>query len=238
MGGAEQSSIQRVLIENCVNKGDITATNSNASSARAGGIAGPTSGQYVTFKNCTNYGTLNTRSYSAGIVSRAEAKVALRFEGCINQGNVTSREYCSGIMGWVPGTNNITCIDVHNKGNISCPNGAIGGILGNWQNGAATLYFENCSNSGTLTGHPDYHIGGIISWADNAANVITIKNCHNTASFVSSKYNVAGIAGCLNGTVVIENCSNSGNMTQTTSTHEDSGAQASLAWSKTVARAR
>ena len=210
-----------VTFKNCVNNGNITTPHNDS---RPGGIAGVVTVANLTVENCTNNGTLTLQGYGAGIVARVQVSGKVQLKGVINNGNVSSaNQYCSGIMGWTKLTSNITCIDVHNKGNITCK-GSVGGILGNWDNGAATLYFENCSNTGTLTGALNAHVGGIIAWADNAANVITIKNCINTSDLTSDKYNVAGIAGLLNGTVYIENCTNSGNMTQTTSTHEDSGA--------------
>ena len=222
----DNAAATSIVIANCVNYGNITTTHNDA---RPGGIIGPAKAANLTITNCTNYGEIKAEGYGAGIVSRVQIPGKTRLTSVVNYGDCSSvRQYVSGIMGWTTGTTDITCIDVHNKGNMTCLNGTVGGILGNWSStGITALYFENCSNTGTLQGTAAQHYAGIVLHANQTSTLVnaTFKNCYNTASFTSSIYNAAGIVGILGAqNVVFENCSNSGDMTITSATTEDSGA--------------
>ena len=95
-----------------------------------------------------------------------------------------------------------------NSGNVS---GTLhlGGLIGR---AFASATFENCKNSGNVTGSYEHTstkgaVGGIGGYMNVAATAI---NCENTGTITCLKANaIGGIFGNVNKGVVVENCKNS-----------------------------
>ncbi|MCR5004206.1 MAG: BACON domain-containing protein [Bacteroidales bacterium] len=98
-----------------------------------------------------------------------------------------------------------------------------GGIAGGAANGAV---FEGCVNYGKLEGSGEvkveFSFGGILGIAKLVAgDLVTVSNCVNNADidlnvYISKVLMAGGIIGRTNFHVVIENCTNNGNITYTT----------------------
>lgn len=102
-GGIVGRSTANLLIENCVNKGEVsTATN------YAGGILGysykATTAPSVTIRNCRNEGTVSGNTGIGGIVGILSGKTGTAVqsvEGVTNTGSVTGTSQVGGIIGTI-----------------------------------------------------------------------------------------------------------------------------------------
>lgn len=102
-GGIVGRSTANLLIENCVNKGEVsTATN------YAGGILGysykATTAPSVTIRNCRNEGTVSGNTGIGGIVGILSGKTGAAVqsvEGVTNTGSVTGTSQVGGIIGTI-----------------------------------------------------------------------------------------------------------------------------------------
>lgn len=183
-----------VVIENCVNKANITNTEEILASGSActGGIVGKlvysTANISTAIINCRNYGTITANAgYTGGILGVDDTETKTNIIGCENHGPVTG-SYTGGIVGSVQHWMTISkCL---NTGTVK--GRTVGGILGH------TTYYtgivEQCVNTGSVSGQT---AGGIVGY--NHAN---IDSCYNTGSVSGNK--AGGIAG-INNLIQIRN---------------------------------
>ncbi len=209
-----------LLITNCTNHGNVSATGSK-DSASAGGILGCAAGT-STILNCTNSGHISSNNIAGGIVAFTNgavmncansgivsainsydsadaggivgyAYVDSTIENCTNSGNISSNNRAGGIVAHTDGT----VANCTNSGDISSSNTA-GGIAG-----CAYGAVMNCTNSGivsAINSNDSTYAGGIVGCAYGDS---TIENCINIEE-ISSSYKAGGIAGVTDGAVT--NC--------------------------------
>ncbi len=172
-----------VALEDCVNRGDISAmgTGSNGYNG-VGGIAGYYAGHSAndavnTVERCENTGNISGRdaSYAAtgGIVGQAESTVTV--EQCFNKGEVTAKAaYAGGIVGDSMGT----IAECYNGGAVSNTKAsptssayaAAGGITG-YNESTARLYRSYSYGKVSCTATSNVYAGGVIGRPANAASI-------------------------------------------------------------------
>ena len=198
-------------ITGCSNSGDVTGSNVIGTGDYIGGICGENRGSISDCSNSGNVTGTSSLERVGGICGENRGSIS----DCSNSGNVTGTSsndvtYVGGICG--SNRNNDSSItNCSNSGNISSSGkNFVGGICG--ENYGSII---NCSNSGPVTGSDYSYVGGICGY-----NQGTIQNCCNsvkaTATVTGSIICVGGICG-VNDEGTITNCSNSGNVTGTSS---------------------
>jgi len=166
LGGGGISSYNYGLINNCINKVDISG------SVYCGGITGC---NYGIINNCQNYGNIVGETCVGGISGRNWGN-QVSYEGkiynCYNAGNVSgSGDYIGGITGEngaMNGGNNANIQNCYNVGTITGQEDSFGtgGIAGFCQG-----IIKNCYNIGVVSGK---YPGGITG----STNGAIINNCY------------------------------------------------------------
>ena len=163
-----------ILIENCVNNGDIVA----AKGLKCGGIIGEQYTGNTTIKGCVNNGKVTATKNSGGIMGGSNSPLTI-FE-CLNRGNVVcSGDDAGGMLGGKYGNATMTFERCINEGNITA-SGEAGGILGADWNVAGTVNIIDCGNSGIPTSGWAY--AGLVAYMATA----TTYNVSNCANFVET----------------------------------------------------
>ncbi len=201
-----------ILIENCVNYGQITYTPETEQTADFGGVIGEigSGNDTITVRNCENHGKiLGAKSRLGGIVGKAMGPKAT-ITGCKNFGEITTANAVGGIVGYTQNSVIDTCV---NEGKIissgSSTNG-VGGILGKSNNISTPV--SNCINKGEIRSSGT-NVGGIVGFS--AGN---ITGCVNEGLIftdekddTSGTINIGGIAGYTDNTAaVVSGCENKG----------------------------
>ena len=207
------------LIENCVNRANITAPGSSF----VGGLAGTCTGNNITIKGCENYGKiLGTAGSSGGIVASitSTANENIYITSCHNYGNLEIASIASSSAGGVVGrsTNN-TNAEIKwcsNRGNISLEansNNGTGGIIGSLFGYSVV---QECFNLGEIKTFTNTGgIAGLLNPGSGTANYTSINNCYNKGTIfytTRTAVNNGGIAGNLTNywAAPIEYCYNAG----------------------------
>ena len=171
-----------VLIENCVNEGNITGD------VGCGGFIGTFKGTTATVNNCVNNGDISCAGRTGGVMGMIYPNTAITVDTYVNNGTIYNEwTHAGSVFGAVAGSNesntdvyDITMNNVLNTGEIKSGNpGSLSGYLA-----YATLTVNNCVNVGALTatgGGAVYaflniHANGVInsdSTADNTTNLYT-----------------------------------------------------------------
>lgn len=144
---------QNIVIENCVNYGDITdAGTVDIAGFATGGILGASSCLFdsgpmsVSIEDCANYGTIN-----GGI------------------------HYAGGIAGYVQQGNLLSIINSYNRGDVTSASiRAVGGIIGRVDN-ADGAYIANTYDTGTVNAGSGTNVGGFIGLI-NGGTVDSVNN--------------------------------------------------------------
>ena len=185
-----------VVIENCLNTGDVTNTITNGTD-RIGGIVGTcniaaSSSYALVLRNCVNAGNVITnKRWAGGLIGYAAAK--LQIENCTNSGNVQAYQEVGGLVGH---------IDSYQS------NAAQGGTITNCVNTGTVTFTTTTKNVGQMA-------AGILA---RAASGVTLSGCMNFGRIYSTtgKGVGGGIVGSsqtqesTNGKVIIQNCTNYG----------------------------
>ena len=184
-----------VVLENCVNYGNINVPNA----IQVGGISG--SNENATIRGCTNYGEIISGEWRVGGISGIVTEGAL-LEKSANYGYIEADHTNGGIVGNTEGANNIIRLCV-NYGNVlgtgtESDDYDVGGIVAYVGSGTTV---ENCYNKDAAVRGRD-SVGGIVG-----ANNGTISNCYNTGNSTShsSGTNIGGIVGINQATGTINN---------------------------------
>lgn len=234
-----------LVVENCTNEGEITATSNYAA-----GIAAYTGTAFnKLFKSCANKGKVTGNNSVGGIVGYGYYAVP---SDCTNSGDITATATSAspgyglnnnsfvhfsgynagigGIIGWAQNCGTIS--NCTNSGAVTGPN-KVGGIAGStyW------TALSSCSNSGNITGSVNWnkginfgsYTGGIVGWVDTRYD---ITNCTNTGD-ITGNGGTGGIAGVIqsisSAVINVKNCENSGKIS---AKGECTGGIVGLAWSQ------
>lgn len=196
------------VIENCVNKANITCMQGKQNSTNitmVGGICGQL-GNGCSISNCRNEGDINSDArYIGGVVGFCNG--VSKAQNCVNN-------------------NNLTITLAQNESNVVFIGGIFGQLTISSTSGehAAT----ECHNNGAITinGTTEKNINcggcfGVIT----SSSAFTVNNCTNTAAI---KYNTAASGSCYfggivgsgnNGTTTMLNCNNEGSITTVSGVH-------------------
>lgn len=222
LGVVQVTSNRHVILENCVNYGDIT------SSTNVGGLVGVNPAGVVRIIGGANYGdiTANTEYdslYAGGIVGYAYKAITFGYDprisdyvedaATVNYGTISAQSFAGGIVGGQgKGGGYLEFVNVENNGDVYAWNA--GGVFGfttqNTEN-----HFSDCVNNGDVYGA---NIGGIIG---KSKKVFTLEDCTNNGDLIivgevddSKDAGVGGIAGAIYNTLPekLENLKNTGNI--------------------------
>lgn len=206
----------RVLFENCINKGNISGINSvttnTAPDSRAfvGGFGGRwevSSGANASIqvKNCVNEGNATGTMFTGGFVGfftrSATCTADTGIYGCYNTGeisvnaSISGTKYCGGIIGAT--TSALVVSECYNAGEVktAVTSSAIvyvGGILGASTYNSQTLNgtIENCANYGNITADSKGTkcAGGIVG----EQLCYDLLNCYTSGKVTASDVRVVG----------------------------------------------
>ena len=181
---------------NCVNSGAIEAKRN----AAAGIIANQ--GAYTTIDSCYNTGTIAGAAYVGGIAGQCGAN-QVKILNSWNTGKVTaSQNRAGGIFGtsftnttvvvdncWNSGDVSTTCTTGGVSTSVSAPSGfAIGGLAG-----IAAISFNNCHNTGTISGASQ--VGGLVGQSTKGKTAF--HNCYNAGRIIADADTCGAIVGSL-----------------------------------------
>lgn len=228
------------------NDGDITVTVGGI--AGIADISNVGSAKYMervsTMTNCKNTGYVSGAYATGGVAGLARndrSDWCMEISDCVNEGEVVSlnRMDVGGIVGKIENHGD----SVHGYSMVieGCRNeaditqGQAGGIAGALVNFSGDMLMKDCTNTGNLSTSEDgLYCGGIIAdwllalWEDDDTTNVTIEGCTNTGT-IDSPLSAGGIIGSAQcgaekegnkkSSLVLKDCSNSGNVT----VHKDNG---------------
>ena len=183
----------------------------------------------------THTGTVGRTSVSGAtfenVKNTATVKGWVLDDKNMEKGDISSRIGTGGFIGHATGA-----LTFKDCANTAAVNGyAVGGFVGYAVGAEATLYFENCLNSGKITDEGAVKVGnngslgGIVGISDNGVS-FTFKNVHNTGDVLGTNGKDVGKSQCPAGGIigygyigkgkfetsaVFENVSNTGKVTGT-----------------------
>ncbi len=185
--GLGYNYLDLMVIENCVNEGNVTAKDTNWLSGNAGGICGVYATESaileenrvvgsLVFKNCVNKGDiLASGGNVAGVLAAATMQWgALTVDSCSNLGTLTMEEtggaHMSGFVGTVSAFEgvelrfeNLTDETTYNVIKNCTAGGIVGSVVSAQSNeGELTFIMKNCKGLGTYTiENPDEILAGM-----------------------------------------------------------------------------
>ncbi len=190
-------------VTNCINYATVETTY-----GAGGGIIGAYAaynGSYVKVEGCKNYGTINSKAYSAGIVGYM----------IVAGEDLTVRTV----------TDNLTINNCHNYGVINGTSLGCGGVLGTvainaeyttdasgkvTSYTAGTVSVTNCTNNASVTGYQ--YCGGIFGYIQKRSDcnpigyTYTISNCTNNEAGVVKTTKGSGAGGILGFAAIVSDC--------------------------------
>lgn len=220
---ANTQATDGVLIDSCVNSGNLTSYSENTGFT-SGIVAGINLNQesyrgMVIVNNCSNTGNIKAK----GTFDDASGVVGIIYKGlvsnCSNSGSIEGKN-AAGIVVKTIGDNEdkmdaslIIITKSYNTGDITSSQLA-GGIVAEHASGEVTY----CYNTGKISriGTSSYARGGICGWAGSAAltpreyNNIYVYNCFNAGKIDSSSETASTIIGGIIGKVAFNDGMNSG----------------------------
>ncbi|MBQ8258752.1 MAG: hypothetical protein IJY97_04235 [Clostridia bacterium] len=233
-----------VVIENCVNNGNLRTDNYGAGIiGRFGRDKGALPDSVATITGCVNNGTVSgAKGQSAGILAYLVG--GAQIIDCVNNGTIVNDTATSaGILGSTrdPDKKKISGVLIKDCFNYAPVNGVtyVGGICGYLGRDANThdgwnFRMENCGNFGniTATGSGTMYVGGVSAygWGGNVGSnglANGLLNCFNAGNIKvdnsgddSVKAYVSGVIGYFNTSVyTLENCFNAGTITTNKTTY-------------------
>lgn len=204
---------KNLYVVNCINEGNITATNGNA----AGIILGRNNCNTAQFTNTTNNGNVTATGVAAGFIVNNWGN-NLYFTNCVNNGDITSTR--SVAIGFSYGTSWTTkYVNCKNYGDIVAKGNAVGfGLSGN---GPRT--YSKCENYGSIRSTEGNAAGIFMALSEKQHTDYNVTECKNYGKIVAG-LSAAGIATALqantesaytNFNVTFTDCVNSGEVTTT-----------------------
>ena len=181
-------------VKNCINEGKIEATE-----GKVGGIGGyfsdgvnEISATPHYISNCKNNGTIISKANNCGGILGSGSII---IEDSVNNGNVQGTMYIGGIAGSI---SNANILNSYNTGFVTGGSQGstvyIGGIAGQFYSGSSRkIYTGNCYNLGEIK-TSGKGAGGIVGFAYNYMKNGEVYNCYNLG-VVSAESNSASIVG-------------------------------------------
>lgn len=218
-----------LIIENCENRGAISATGnilisgivaeiSNGNNiTNADGLAAPYN--KVLLKECNNYGSITSIHANLGAivskVTKAQGEESVVIDNCANfSANVTtsaSNAYIGNVCGLLTGGTIQNCTNTTSLENRTTS--GLGGILGTNAAGLSQSKVINCHNTGVITGKAS--VGGVVARFIAAANEdLIISKCSNSGEVygTASGAFIGGVVGTtlgvVSGKITISDCIN------------------------------
>jgi len=157
---------------------------------------------------------VNDADVRGAAVARTVTKTGnVTFENVVNNAKVYNCDAAGALVAY--GTYGCTIVikNCVNNADITGDN-QVGGLVGYTQGKILTI--ENSENNGRIESTGNYSAGIVSRFGKDAAaadDVCTIKNCKNTGEVIAKKSQVGGMLGYHVGTIVIDGCVNSGNIT-------------------------
>lgn len=195
------------FLTDCLNTGDITATEGGAKTRRYGGIAGAMVSDKgkVEATRCVNRGNIShTSNFVGGCFGLMEKSVSYTFIECKNYGTISNPnaanpvETFGGVIGALLHSTPKTVIGCENHGKLSgYANGFAAGVIGRLHQGPATI--KDCINTGEITPVTIQNqtkkliCAGIAAIDEaNAGTASSFENCSNTGA-LKPTVNVSGV---------------------------------------------
>lgn len=178
------SSDTKLLIEQCVNKGDISSASAAGIAAYLGVSCYGVPSQHFTIRDCGNYGDISATGgsqYSVGGVVGSIIHQHAYVTGCANHGDVTSSsvQYAiGGVVGEIgfrddPNWGSVK--ECMNSGSVSCHESStkLGGVVGHLHSGNLAYQSDifDCYNLGALPTDQKSDTGGILGYAASYSNI-------------------------------------------------------------------
>lgn len=204
------SSAYGVTLINCVNTGDVSATQPGG--ACAGILAKANSTALSTVADCRNFGNVSGVYFVGGLVGDIEASTTI--ENCYNRGNISGfalgavkEGKVGGLVGCISlcGDTSVEIKGCYNSGSIHVPElSEVGGLVGSISNrtnfGDRSVTIRHTYNAGTVTG--DSYVGGLFGSVNHddtyGALVLRVENCYSAAGQVTAMGENSGSAiGCI-----------------------------------------
>lgn len=192
-------------VERVTNK----ATVATLKSTGLGGIAAVVKkGGRVT--SCRNEGEITPfANATAGIAYKVETGGLV--DSCVNVADITSaKDIVAGVVAESMGTV-LNCV---NSGTISGKT-TVAGIVAQVEGADSTLY---CRNEGAVKSTAG-RVGGVVGYKSATADTSVIIGCTNTATITSDKGSVGGVAGRMQEGSYMIDCSNSGEIVNTSGSY-------------------
>lgn len=171
----------QIIVDNCVNYGDLSGTNSSSNTANRPHVGGITGRAEVTYPSGGN----------------ATQKSSLIVTQCRNEGDINSSYMGGGLFGYFQRSSKVTgeisFTECENKGNVSATTYA-GGIVSYVQNENASLLckIDKCANYGSVTSNKGSGSGGLIGRVRGC----TITNCFSSGEVIgTTRTNLGGLFG-------------------------------------------
>lgn len=198
------SETRTVLVDSCLNKGQIGRNDENVTQAKAGGIVGA---GYGTIQNCTNLGKIYSLAGSGGIIAHI-----------YNEGKGNDTCIITGCINGAEGDEEAGMIQVIHRG-VTNIGGVAGGVNTETIN---TVQVADCINYADIklrANMNNANIGGVVgcmAYATDDTNTLEILRCINYGD-IENVVVGGGIAGKLGGTsYMISDSINYGNLQLTT----------------------
>ena len=152
--GQSNGYLHSPMVSNCLNMGAVAG---EGGELFAGGIVGYSLCQRdITLKSALNYGTVVS---CANLATVSGNSVKKSYDGSL------TAAYVGGIAGGIRGFGRGKAIimDCYSVGNVSCGDGAAGGVVGVYRNGVNNwMTVDRCYSTGALSGSEEATLGGVI----------------------------------------------------------------------------
>ncbi len=160
--------------------------------------------------SCRNEGAIEPYANSAaGIAYKVE--VGGLVDSCVNAADITSaKDIVGGVVAQSLGTVR-NCV---NLGTISGKT-TVAGVVAQVEGSDSTLY---CRNEGAVKSTAG-RVGGVVGYKSATADISVLIGCTNSATITSAKGSVGGVAGRLQEGSYMIDCSNSGEIVNTSSSY-------------------
>lgn len=211
--GGDATTDGKVIIDGCINKGDITFSGNNV-----GGILGDYQGIAIELIDCVNEGNLTPTQYKSGYAQwvggiagyihggKGDPIDTVLIKGCVNTGTIIANRSSGGVVAYVQNATDVDVLNCTVAAKLdfriyNTTNPYVGGVAGLFcENGDVLV--DNCVVKGELS-LADYvgataGVGGIVgnlrnsygdSYPNFSSSTVCVQNCVVGASFTTAGEN-------------------------------------------------
>lgn len=226
------ASAGKVTFKDCAFTGKIAATSAptKATAIFVGGLVANCGS--AEFTNCYSDGSIelsNTKFTTTigGLVANTVGNSAYKdyvFTNCYNATPITAGGKIAGLVAGTPTaaanavykfTDCYNTADISAKADKAISSAPTAGIIVNYTPGSV---FTRCHNEGTLTSDKNVYIGGVVGYYTGTAGStatpdnVLFNDCWNEGMIIADGNQGGGIAGYINGAVVLTNCYNTADL--------------------------